>query len=301
MTSGLAHPGDIDIAYETFGLPTGDPLLLVMGVGAQMRYWHDEFCVALAERGFHVARLDNRDSGLSTHLTTARRAEPVGDADPARLGGGLPAGGHDRRRGGRARRPGGGRRTRGRPVDGRDDRPDHGHPVPSRVRSLTSISSTPSWRIGRKRLRTTLRIVLANPALLVGRQGAGPEQVAQRLIAAHRVIGSPDYPVDEAWLRDLAQRMHVRGGLDRDGARRQNAAILASGDRRSALAAVRAPTPVLHGEPTRWSGRGRRGHRRGHTRRDPAHLSRMGHDLPRELGPQIINDVRALADHTTSA
>ena len=51
--------------------PPGDPLLLVMGVGAQMLYWHDDFCAALAERRFWVARFDNRDAGLSTHLPAA--------------------------------------------------------------------------------------------------------------------------------------------------------------------------------------------------------------------------------------
>jgi pimeloyl-ACP methyl ester carboxylesterase len=45
-----------------------DPLLLVMGIGADMLYWHDDFCNALVRNGFQVARFDNRDSGQSTHL-----------------------------------------------------------------------------------------------------------------------------------------------------------------------------------------------------------------------------------------
>ena len=31
--------------------------------GANMLYWHDEFCSGLVDQGFHVARFDNRDRG----------------------------------------------------------------------------------------------------------------------------------------------------------------------------------------------------------------------------------------------
>jgi pimeloyl-ACP methyl ester carboxylesterase len=57
------------IAYETFGRPDEAPLLLISGTGAQMLIWPEDFCTALAGRGFQVARFDNRDTGLSTHLT----------------------------------------------------------------------------------------------------------------------------------------------------------------------------------------------------------------------------------------
>ena len=48
-----ARNGEVKIAYETFGTPTGQPLLLVMGLGVQMLYWPDDFCAALAA-GFAV-------------------------------------------------------------------------------------------------------------------------------------------------------------------------------------------------------------------------------------------------------
>src|ERR1700683_4596305 len=64
-----ARNGDVTIAYETFGSPAGTPLLLIAGTGVQMLIWPEEFCAALAGRVFHVARFDNRDMGLSTHLT----------------------------------------------------------------------------------------------------------------------------------------------------------------------------------------------------------------------------------------
>jgi pimeloyl-ACP methyl ester carboxylesterase len=39
-----------------------------MAIAADMLYWHNDFCAALVDNGFQVVRLDNRDSGESTHL-----------------------------------------------------------------------------------------------------------------------------------------------------------------------------------------------------------------------------------------
>jgi pimeloyl-ACP methyl ester carboxylesterase len=64
-------PARIDIAYERFGEPRSPPLVLVMGLGTQMLGWPDGFCAALAARGVHVIRFDNRDIGLSSHLAHA--------------------------------------------------------------------------------------------------------------------------------------------------------------------------------------------------------------------------------------
>ena len=58
----------VTLCYETFGDSNDPPILLVMGLATQMIAWHDEFCEALAERGFYVVRFDNRDIGRSTHF-----------------------------------------------------------------------------------------------------------------------------------------------------------------------------------------------------------------------------------------
>src|SRR5262249_19871674 len=50
------------------GARGGEPILLVMGLGAQMLLWDEEFCQRLADRGHFVVRYDNRDVGLSTHF-----------------------------------------------------------------------------------------------------------------------------------------------------------------------------------------------------------------------------------------
>ena len=61
----------IDIEYETFGDDAAEPLLMIMGLGAQMIFWDDEFCGQLAQRGHRVIRYDNRDIGLTGKLDHA--------------------------------------------------------------------------------------------------------------------------------------------------------------------------------------------------------------------------------------
>jgi len=63
MPKALAN--NIEIEYETFGEPSGNPLLIIMGLGAQMIAWMPEFLELLVEKGFYVIRFDNRDVGLS--------------------------------------------------------------------------------------------------------------------------------------------------------------------------------------------------------------------------------------------
>ena len=63
-----APANGIELEYETFGDPEDPPLLLVMGLGAQMIWIHPDFCEDLVDRGFFVIRFDNRDIGLSTRI-----------------------------------------------------------------------------------------------------------------------------------------------------------------------------------------------------------------------------------------
>src|SRR3954452_19610020 len=59
-------PGGMKICYQTFGDPSAEPLLLVMGLGGPMTWWDPELCRMLADRGFFVIRYDNRDTGRSS-------------------------------------------------------------------------------------------------------------------------------------------------------------------------------------------------------------------------------------------
>ena len=56
----------ISLEYEEFGEKDATPLLLIMGLGAQMVSWREAACERLAGRGFRVIRYDSRDVGLST-------------------------------------------------------------------------------------------------------------------------------------------------------------------------------------------------------------------------------------------
>jgi len=67
----------LEFEYETFGEPGNPPLLLVMGLGAQMVTWPEEFCRKLAQRGFYVIRYDNRDVGLSSRLDHLGVPDPM--------------------------------------------------------------------------------------------------------------------------------------------------------------------------------------------------------------------------------
>jgi len=64
----IVKAGDIKLAYDAFGNPDAMPMLLIMGLGAQMIAWDDAFCSQLSDRGFRVIRFDNRDMGLSSSL-----------------------------------------------------------------------------------------------------------------------------------------------------------------------------------------------------------------------------------------
>jgi len=69
IRSGYAHTSaDIEIHYEDLGNPGDPPVLLIMGLGAQLVLWHNEFCQKLLDRGYRVIRFDNRDVGLSSKL-----------------------------------------------------------------------------------------------------------------------------------------------------------------------------------------------------------------------------------------
>lgn len=67
----------LEFEYETFGDPAATPMLLVMGLGAQMLTWPEPFCRMLSERGFFVIRYDNRDVGLSSRLDHLGVPDPM--------------------------------------------------------------------------------------------------------------------------------------------------------------------------------------------------------------------------------
>jgi len=108
-------------------------------------------------------------------------------------------------------------------------------------------------------------------------------------------VGSPGYPLEEEWLREIGRRSHD-DGHDPAGGQRQLRAVRAAGDRRAELSAVRVPTLVVHGEADPMQSV-----RAAKATADAIPGARlvtypgMGHDLPRTLWPTIINEI-----HTTA-
>ena len=288
MTVQTAPANGIEIAYETFGDPSGRPLLLVMGLATQMLAWHEEFCGALVDLGFHVVRFDNRDIGLSTHLHDAPPPDVM-----AAFGGDTSSASY----------------TLDHLADDAVALLDHlgidsAHVVgasmggmiaqtvairhPARVASLTSIMSTPSPAIGSP-TQEAMAVLFAPPA-------TSRDEAVARARATYEVIGSPGYPLDVAWLETISGEAYDRA-YDPLGVARQLLAIHASGDRTPGLRELAVPTLVVHGDAdplVQVAG----GHATAEAVPDAELLvlEGMGHNLPRELWPQITTAIAKTAD-----
>lgn len=70
--SGTARCGAVELFYEDLGDVDAPPVVLIMGVGAQLPMWPDGFCELLVAKGFRVIRFYHRDTGLSTKMQGLR-------------------------------------------------------------------------------------------------------------------------------------------------------------------------------------------------------------------------------------
>jgi pimeloyl-ACP methyl ester carboxylesterase len=290
MDERFAEVGNgITLCYETFGDPSAPPVMLIMGLGTQMIAWDTRFCEDLAGRGFFVVRFDNRDTGLSTHLHDAGAPDimtvlggdhssvPYGLSDLARdtvaL---LDALGLDSVH------------LVGASMGGMIAQLV-ALQAPERVRTLTSIMSTTGEPSVGSPSDAALALLLTPPA--GDRDGA-----VQRVVDTYRVIGSPGFEFDESALRDRAGLSFDRA-YDPAGVARQLAAILTTPDRTGDLTSVSVPCLVVHGAEdalVNVSG----GHATAAAIPDAELLivDGMGHDLPREVWPQLIDRMTALFD-----
>jgi pimeloyl-ACP methyl ester carboxylesterase len=280
----------ITLCYETFGDARDPTALLIMGLGTQMVAWHEDFCRALAERGFHVVRFDNRDIGRSTHmqgppptirqlLLRSRRAAQYTLADMADDSSLLlerlelaPAHVIGASMGGMIAQTLAARH-------------------PDSVRSLVSImSNTGALSNGQPALRLY--------PFFLRRPTVGREQYLAHFERLFAAIGSTGIPRDPDEIRELAALSYDRDH-DPAGPGRQLAAIIASGDRTRELRKVVAPTLVLHGtaDPlVRPSGGRATARAIAGARLDT--VKGMGHDLPRAVWPRLID---AIAENAARA
>jgi len=286
MSEQFCKAGEVELCFETFGERGSPALLLVMGLGTQMIGWHEDFCRALAERGFFVIRYDNRDCGRSTHFNQVRPPKTLRMI---------------------SRRP-------GRLAYTLEDMAGDGIGIldhlgieqahvtgasmggmiaqvmaarhPERVLSLVSImSTTGSQRVG----RTSARVY----PFLMGRAPKDRAAHVARLVKLFGVIGSPGFERDQAQLREMAGLSFDRASASGTaGMLRQLAAIVGAGNRTADLRRIQAPTLVIHGaaDPMIAPSGGR-----ATARAIPGArllvIEGMGHDLPRDAWPQIIDGI----------
>ena len=293
----IAHANGIDLCYEIFGDAGAEPMLLIMGLGAQMIHWDDDFCWQLAARGFRVIRFDNRDIGKSSKLTGGKRLTPlellklrflkIPVAAPYKL------------------------RDMAEDVIGLMDvlgihsahlvgasmggmiAQELAISFPQRVRSLTSIMST----TGNPRVPPPTREAAA---VLMAPPPATKEEYLERFAQTWKILRVGSFPQDEALDRARAERTYARG-LNPAGVGRQFRAVLASGSRKQRLASVKVPTLVIHGTVDPLV--------RPEGGKDTAAsipgakllmIEGMGHALPIPMWPEIIDAIDKHAHGATA-
>lgn len=237
----------IEIAYDAFGDPAGEPFILIAGLGAQLLSLEAPFCRQLADLGYWVIRFDNRDVGFST------RFDPAGTPDlwpaiQAWLTGRVipfPA-----------------------PYTIKDMANDvvglldslgistaHVMGVsmggiiaqmvalehPERLQSLILLETTPGDPALPPPAAEAMTALLA-PA------PAGREAYIEHNLQGYRILHGPHIPFDEARARRRLAEDYDRSGPNPAGATRQMAAIFASIGWHTRLPTISAPTLVIHGD-----------------------------------------------------
>ncbi len=274
-----------EIEYETIGDPISKPLLLIAGLGSQMLAWSDEMCESLANRGFFVIRFDNRDIGLSTKFEDAGLPNFL-EINAAYSRGEIPEVPYTLED------------MAGDAVGVLDAlNIDKAHVCgasmggmiaqilayrhPSRVLSLTLIMST----TGNPDLPQPKPEILAQFFAPVPSEREG---FIEEMVKRGRLIHGT-FAYDEDQSREYRAKEYDRSYYP-EGITRQLAAMAVPGNLKPKLAAIRAPTLVIHG------------------REDPLNhveagkdiataipgaelliLDGMGHSFPREAIPHIVN------------
>ncbi|HET9161042.1 MAG TPA: alpha/beta hydrolase [Caulobacteraceae bacterium] len=288
----------VTLEYDERG--SGQPLILIMGLGAQMTRWPEEFCDKLADKGFRVIRYDNRDVGLSQKMeadgppdmAAAMQAIAAGQrpnvaydlhdmaADAIALLGAL----------GIAKAHVVGASMGG--MIGQLVAADY----PDRVLSFCSIMSTTGGR--------DLPPAKPEAMAILTQRGPDPSQDLEGALAfavrAQQTIGSPAYPADVELVRQRAARDMQRSYYP-VGFQRQYAAVLATGDRRAKLANITAPTVVIHGADDPLvpveGGRDTAKHIAG---AELVEIAGMGHDIPTGLYDRIVDVVARNAQRAST-
>ena len=282
---------DLDIYYEDFGDPAAPPVLLIMGLGAQLLLWRTGFCERLVNRGFRVIRYDNRDVGLSGKLH-GRRAQAKLIPAMARsfLG-----------------RPSPSVYTLEHMADDAAALLDHlgidrAHIVGASMGGMIAqifAARYPQRTAGLGILLSSNNAALLPPpaprALLALIKGPAPdsprEVIVENSVRVSKIIGSPGYPTPEHTLRAEAIEGYERAHYPQ-GIARHFGAVLGSGSLKRYDRQITAPTVVIHGRADKLM---RPAGGRAIAAAIPGArlvlFDGMAHDLPEPLWDDIIGEL----------
>jgi pimeloyl-ACP methyl ester carboxylesterase len=291
----------VDLYYESHGPQAGEPILFIMGLGAQMSAWPAELYNRLTDKGFRVVLYDNRDVGLSEKL------EASGAPDMTAVITAL----------GQGQKPPVAYTLDDMAADGAAlldalDIPK-AHIVgasmggmiaqlvaanhPDKTLSLTSIMST----TGNPELPRAKPEAMA----VINNRGPDPREdmdaFLDHAVVANRAICSPAYPAEASVVRANAKANFERSFYP-VGFQRHYAAIVASPDRRPKLAKLAVPTVVIHGEADPLvpvdGGRDTAANVPG---AELVVLAGMGHDLPAALHGEVADAILRAVERTKAA
>ena len=291
IRSGYAHNRDIELHYEDLGNEADPAVLLIMGLGAQLTLWHNEFCGKLVDRGYRVIRFDNRDVGLSSKL---HGQKVDGGLVPGLLRSfvGLPS------------------TSVYRLEDMAADAAavldhlgiDRAHIVGASMGGMIAqvfAATYPQRTAGLGIIFSSNNAALLPPpapkallALLKGPHPSSPKEViVANSMRVSKIIGSPGYPKSDEQLRADAEENYERCFYPQ-GIGRHFGAILGSGSLRSYDKRITAPTVVIHGKADRLM---RPSGGKAVAAAIPGArlvlLDGMGHDLPEPLFERIVEEL----------
>jgi pimeloyl-ACP methyl ester carboxylesterase len=280
--------GDLKLYYEDMGDIDDPPVLLIMGLGAQLVLWRTAFCEKLVGQGLRVIRYDNRDIGLSSKTEHRGSGQPLATR-LARSWLGL----------------------RSKAAYTLEDMADdaaalldhldikHAHIVgasmggmiaqvfaarfPERAKTLAVIfSSNNSPFLPPPAPRALLALLKGPPA------NSPRDVIIDNAVRVSNIIGSPRYRMPEEQVRaDAAE------GYDRNyypqGIARHFSAILGSGSLVDYDRRIVAPTVVIHGRADKLMRPfGGRAVARAINGARLVLFDGMGHDLPQQLWDRVI-------------
>lgn len=288
VRTGNATSGDLKLYYEDMGDIDDPPVLLIMGLGAQLLLWRTAFCEKLVGHGLRVIRYDNRDVGLSSKTQRRSSGQPL-VTRLVRSFLGLPS------------------KAAYKLEDMAEDAAavlDHLGIEQAHIVGASMGGMIAQIFAGRFQERTkTLAIIFSSNnsaflpppgprqllALIKGPSPNSPRDVIiDNAIRVSKIIGSPRYLASEEQLRAEAIESYERSYYPW-GVARHFDAVLGSGSLRRYNRRTTAPTVVIHGRADKlMRPAGGRAVARAIEGARLVTYDGMGHDLPQQLWDQVI-------------